>query len=91
MMTNHRERTKEDLRMLKVIDGNGKITKHWFVFITSPEGKMFVPKEADYVPCKLRWICDDRETYQVFQSSERTIADSWRLMGEQCGENQSEK
>ena len=43
--------------------------------------KMCVPKEADYVPCILRWICDDSETYQVFQSSERTIADSWRLMG----------
>ena len=77
--------SRKDKRRSKDVESDRwewkRLQKHWFVFTTSPEGKMFVPKEADYVPCKLRWICDDRETYQVFQSSERTIADSWRLMG----------
>ena len=46
-----------------------------------PRRKMFVPKEPDYTQCKLRWIVDERETHQVFQSSERTIKDSWRFSG----------
>ena len=46
-----------------------------------PRRKMFVPKEADYTPCKLRWIRDERETHQMFQSSERTVKDPWRLSG----------
>ena len=47
----------------------------------TPRRRMFVPKEADFLPCKLKRFRDDRETYQVFQSSGRTINDSWRLAG----------
>ena len=45
----------------------------------TPRRRMFVPKEADFLPCRLKRFRDDRETYQVFQSSGRTINDSWRL------------
>ena len=47
----------------------------------TPRRRMFVPKEADFLPCRLKRFRDDRETYQVFQSSGRTINDSWRLAG----------
>jgi len=47
----------------------------------TPRRKMFVPKEADFLPCKLKRCRDVRETYQVFQSNGRTIKDSWRLAG----------
>ena len=47
-----------------------------------PRRKMFTPKEADFLPCKLRRFRDERETNQVFQSSGRLIHDSWRLAGE---------
>ena len=47
----------------------------------TPRRIMFVPKEADFLPCRLKRFRDDRETYQVFQSSGRTINDSWRLAG----------
>ena len=46
-----------------------------------PRRKMFTPKEADFLPCKLRRFRDERETNQVFQSSGRLIHDSWRLAG----------
>ena len=46
-----------------------------------PRRKMFTPKEADFLPCKLRRFRDERETNQVFQSSGRLIHDSWRLVG----------
>jgi len=46
-----------------------------------PRRKMFIPKEADFLPCKLRRFRDERQTHQVFQSSGRTINDSWRLAG----------
>ena len=42
----------------------------------TPRRRMFVPKEADFLPCRLKRFRDDRETYQVFQSSGRTINDS---------------
>ena len=47
----------------------------------TPRRRMFAPKEADFLPCRLKRFRDDRETYQVFQSSGRTINDSWRLAG----------
>ena len=47
----------------------------------TPRRKMFVPKEADFLPCRLKRFRDARETYQIFQSSGRTINDSWRLAG----------
>ena len=47
----------------------------------TPRRRMFVPKEAEFLPCKLKRFRDVRETYQVFQSSGRTIKDSWRLAG----------
>ena len=46
-----------------------------------PRRKMFTPKEADFLPCKLKRFRDERETNQVFQSSGRLIHDSWRLAG----------
>ena len=46
-----------------------------------PRRKMFIPKEASYLPCDLRRFRDERETLQVFQSNERKIVDSWRLAG----------
>ena len=46
-----------------------------------PRRKMFVPKEADFLPCRLKRFRDARETYQLFQSSGRIINDSWRLAG----------
>ena len=46
-----------------------------------PRRKMFTPKEADFLPCKLRRFRDEPETNQVFQSSGRLIHDSWRLAG----------
>ena len=46
-----------------------------------PRRKMFVPKEASYIPCDLRRFRDERETLQVFQSNERKLKDSWRLAG----------
>jgi hypothetical protein len=42
---------------------------------------MFVPKEADFVACRLKRFRDARETYQLFQSRGRIINDSWRLAG----------
>ena len=47
----------------------------------TPRRRMFVPKEADFLPCRLKRFRYDRETYQIFQSSGRTINDSWRLAG----------
>ena len=47
----------------------------------TPRRRRFVPKEAESLPCKLKRFRDVRETYQVFQSSGRTIKDSWRLAG----------
>ena len=47
----------------------------------TPRRRMFVPKEADFLPCRLKRFRDARETYQLFQSSGRTINDSWRLAG----------
>ena len=47
----------------------------------TPRRRMFVPKEAEFLPCNLKRFRDVRETYQVFQSSGRTIKDSWRLAG----------
>ena len=47
----------------------------------TPRRKMFVPKEADFVPCRLKRFRDAREAYQLFQSSGRIINDSWRLAG----------
>ena len=47
----------------------------------TPRRRMFVPKEAEFLPCKLKRFRDVRETYQVFQSSGRTLKDSWRLAG----------
>ena len=47
----------------------------------TPRRRMFVPKEAEFPPCKLNRFRDVRETYQVFQSSGRTFKDSWRLAG----------
>eukprot|EP00435_Cladocopium_sp_Y103_P015469 s934_g3.t2 len=46
-----------------------------------PRRKLFIPKEAEFLPCSLRRIRDDRETTQIFQSSQRTIKDSWRMAG----------
>ena len=46
-----------------------------------PRRKMFVPKEASYIPCDLRRFRDERETLQVFQSNERKLKDSRRLAG----------
>ena len=46
-----------------------------------PRRKMFTPKEADFLPCKLKRFRDERETNQVFQSSGRLIHDSWILAG----------
>ena len=43
-----------------------------------PRRKMFTPKEADFLPCKLRRFRDERETNEVFQSSGRLIHDTWR-------------
>ena len=47
----------------------------------TPRRRMFVPKEAEFLPCNLKRFRDVRETYQVFQSSGRTIKGSWRLAG----------
>ena len=46
-----------------------------------PRRKMFTPKEADFLPCKLKRFRDERETNQMFQSSGRLMHDSWRLAG----------
>ena len=44
-----------------------------------PRRKLFIPKEAEHLPCSLKRIKDDRTTR--FQSNTRTITDSWRLVG----------
>ena len=41
-----------------------------------PRRKLFVPKEAGYLPCSLKRVRDDRVTTQKFQSNLRTIKDS---------------
>ena len=46
-----------------------------------PRRRLFIPKEAEYLPCRLRRIKDDRRTVQKFQSNSRIIDDSWRLVG----------
>ena len=46
-----------------------------------PRRKMVTPKEADFLPCKLKRFRDERETNQIFQSNGRVINDSWRLAG----------
>ena len=47
----------------------------------TPRKKMFIPKEADFLPCRLKRFRDFRETNQIFQSNGRLIHDSWRLAG----------
>ena len=47
-----------------------------------PRRKLFIPKEADFLPCSLKRIRDDRTTTQKFQSNTRTIEDSEFWMGE---------
>ena len=46
-----------------------------------PRRRLFIPKEAEYLPCRLRRIKDDRRTFQKFQSNSRTVDDSWRMAG----------
>ena len=46
-----------------------------------PRRRLFVPKEAEFLPCRLRRIKDDRRTVQKFQSNSRIIDDSWRMVG----------
>ena len=41
-----------------------------------PRRRLFIPKEAEFLPCRLRRIKDDRRTIQKFQSNSRTIDDS---------------
>ena len=46
-----------------------------------PRRRLFIPKEAEFLPCRLRRIKDDRRTVQKFQSNNRIIDDSWRMAG----------